>query len=54
MLSDFDDLSPQPIISSIGTYNDSLAKLLTEFFDPVISKEHCAKYAFTFIKKHNR
>ena len=36
MLFDSDDFSLRPIISSIGTYNDNLAKFLTELLDPVI------------------
>ena len=38
-------------ISSIGTYNYNLAKFLTELLDPVIPKEHCAKYLFGFCEE---
>ena len=48
MLFDSDDFSLRPIISSIGTYNYNLAKALNEFLDPVIPKEHCTKYSFSF------
>ena len=43
--------SLRPIISSIGTYNYNLAKFLSKLIDPVISKEHCAKYSFSFCEE---
>ena len=43
ILFDSDDSSLRPIVSSIGTYNYNLAKLLTEPIDIVMPKEHCAK-----------
>ena len=51
MLSDSDDFSLRPIISSIGTYNYNLAKFLTELLDPVIPKENCAKDPFSFCEE---
>ena len=45
MLSDFNDLSLTPIISSIGTYSYNLAKFLIEMID---AKEHCAEDSFSF------
>ena len=51
MLFDSNDFSLRPIISSIGNYNFNLAKFLTDFLDPVISKEHCAKGSFSFCEE---
>ena len=51
MLFDSDDFSVRPIICSIGTYNYKIAKFLTELLDPVISKEHCGKYSFSFCEE---
>ena len=51
MLFDCNDFSPQPIISSIGTYNYILAKFLNEHLDPVILKEHFAKDSFSFCEE---
>ena len=48
MLFDSDDFSLRPIICSIGTYNYSLPKFLTELLDPVISKKHCTKNSSSF------
>ena len=54
MLFDSDDFSLRAIISSVGTCNYNLAKFLTELLDPVISKEHCAKYSFSFCEEIQR
>ena len=35
----------------MGTYNYNLAKFLSKLIDPVISKEHCAKYSFSFCEQ---
>ena len=46
MLFDSDDFPLRPILFFIGTFNNNLAKFLTELLDPLISKEHCAKHSF--------
>ena len=51
MLFDSDDFSLRPIISSIATRNYNLAKFLSKLIDPVISKEHRAKYSFSFCEQ---
>ena len=51
MLSDSDDFSLRPVISSIGTYNYTLAKFLTKPLDSVIPKGHCAKNSFSFCEE---
>ena len=50
----FQDHSFIPIISSIATYNYNLAKLLSEFINPAIPNEHCAKDSSTFCEEIQR
>ena len=49
--NDFQNLSFCPIVSSIVTYNDNIAKFLSELLDPVIPNEHCAKDSFIFCEQ---
>ena len=46
-----DNLSPRPIISSIGTYNYNLSKFLTNLLAPVIPTTNCTKDSFTFCEE---
>ena len=46
-----DTLTFRPVVSSIGTYNYNLAKVLTDMLDPVIPTEYCAKDSFSFCKE---
>ena len=41
----------RPIVSSIGTYNNELAKYLCNFLTPAISYDHCTKESFTFAEE---
>ena len=43
-----DTLTFRPIVSSIGTCNYNLAKVLTDTLDPAIPTEYCAKDSFSF------
>ena len=49
--SSTDTLTFRPILSSMGTYNYNLAKLLTDMLNPVIPTEYCGKDSFSFCKK---
>ena len=49
--NNINELSPRPIISSIGTYNYNLAKFLSSLLEPVISTTHCTKDSFSFCEK---
>ena len=51
MLSDSNDFSLWPIISSIGTYNYNLAKFLTELIELIIAEEDWAKDLFSFCEE---
>ena len=46
-----DALTFRPIVSSIGTYNYNLIKLLTDMLDPAIPTEYCTKDSFSFCKE---
>ena len=46
-----DTLTFRPIVSSIGTYNNNLAKFLTDMLDLVIQTEYCARDSFSFCKE---
>ena len=41
----------RPIVSSIGTYNNNLAKYLCNLFSPHLPKQYYTKDIFTFVKE---
>ena len=51
LMSPTDTLTFRPIVSSIGTYNYNLVKVLTDMMDPVIPTEYCSKDPFSFCKE---
>ena len=46
-----DKLTFRPIVSSIGTYNYKLTKLLGELLNPIIPSQHCVTDYFSFCKE---
>ena len=45
------NLSLDPIVSSIGTCNYHLFKFLTDLLDPIIPTSHCTRDSFTFCEE---